>query len=229
MSSSTKVDVTFVSDEDIPECFRIVSESFGHNEVFVDSYFPNHATPSGRVQGSNRLMTWKNTSPESVFLKAVVSVEESATVKEQVVGLAVWTHMKDIPPEKLEEAENAEEFWPDLNDRKFMAALWKDYVKLRSQAVRDSRGNGVYVLELLAVHPDYQRLGAGTALVSWGIKASDKAQVKAVVEGTKVGRRLYEKCGFSAEIEEMLFDTGGEFAERAKPELIFLTREPDSS
>ncbi|KAI1348039.1 hypothetical protein F5Y01DRAFT_293341 [Xylaria sp. FL0043] len=106
-----------------------------------------------------------------------------------------------------------------------MAALWKDYIKPRSQAVRDSGGNGVYVLELLAVQPDHQRLGAGTALVSWGVEASDRSQVKAVVEGTPAGRRLYEKCGFSAEIEEMIFDTGEEFAERAKPKLVFMTRE----
>lgn len=34
------------------------------------------------------------------------------------------------------------------------------------------------VLELLAVHPDHQRLGAGTALVQWGIKSADKQGLK---------------------------------------------------
>ena len=33
------------------------------------------------------------------------------------------------------------------------------------------------VLELLAVHPDYQRLGAGTALVKWGTHAADDKRV----------------------------------------------------
>jgi GNAT superfamily N-acetyltransferase len=33
------------------------------------------------------------------------------------------------------------------------------------------------VLELLAVHPDYQRLGAGTALVKWGTKAADEQRL----------------------------------------------------
>ena len=49
---------------------------------------------------------------------------------------------------------------------------------------------------------------------------------QAVVEGTPVGRHLYEHCGLSAEIEEMRFDVGQEFAGRRIPKLIYLTREP---
>ncbi|KKY36475.1 hypothetical protein UCDDA912_g03546 [Diaporthe ampelina] len=48
----------------------------------------------------------------------------------------------------------------------------------------------------------------------------------AIVEGTPVGRKLYEQCGLSAEIEEMRFDVGEEYVERRKPKLVFLTREP---
>ncbi|KAI1750347.1 hypothetical protein F4782DRAFT_254063 [Xylaria castorea] len=226
MSTSNQLDVTLLGDEDIPTCFKILSESFGHDAPFVDAYFPNHDTLRGQVQGSNRLTTWKRTSDDSVFLKAVTSIDGDLAKSERIVGLAVWTHMKDIPPQKLEDAEIVEEIWPDMNDRKFMANLWENYVKPRTRAVKDSDGRGVYVLELLAVHPDYQCLGAGTGLVTWGVQASDKLQVKAVVEGTPAGRRLYEKCGFVAEIEEMRFDPGEEFSEKPKPKLIFMVREP---
>lgn len=34
------------------------------------------------------------------------------------------------------------------------------------------------VLELLAVDPKYQRLGAGAALVKWGIRAADDKGMK---------------------------------------------------
>ncbi|KAI0466535.1 hypothetical protein F4859DRAFT_497111 [Xylaria cf. heliscus] len=226
MSILNEIDVSLLTDEDIPTCFKILSESFAHGAPFVDAYFPNHDTLSGQVQGSNRLIEWKHASEEAMFLKAVTSINGDLGKRERIIGLAVWTHMKDIPPQKLEDAENVEEIWPDKTDRKFMAGLWEDYVKPRTQAVKDSGGKGVYVLELLAVHPDYQRLGAGTALVTWGIRASDKLQVKAVVEGTPAGRRAYEKCGFVAEIEGMRFDHGEEFSERPKPNLIFMVREP---
>ncbi|KAI0401787.1 hypothetical protein F4802DRAFT_609096 [Xylaria palmicola] len=226
MSSSNGISVTLLCDEDIPTCFKILSESFGHDAPFVDSYFPNHDTLPGQVQGANRLSAWKRTTPESVFLKAVTSADGEATEKERIVGLAIWTHMKDIPSEELEAVEKAHEVWPDVNDRRFMARLWRDYVQPRTRAIRDSRGRGVYVLELLAIHPDYQGLGAGTALVTWGTKAADELRVTAVVESTPAGRRVYEKCGLRADIEEMVFDANGEFADRAKPKLIFMMREP---
>jgi predicted N-acetyltransferase YhbS len=34
------------------------------------------------------------------------------------------------------------------------------------------------VLELLAVDPDFQRMGAGSALVAWGTKAADQKGIK---------------------------------------------------
>jgi N-acetylglutamate synthase-like GNAT family acetyltransferase len=40
------------------------------------------------------------------------------------------------------------------------------------------------VLELLAVHPDYQRLGAGRGLVTWGTKKADEIGVKVLVSNS---------------------------------------------
>ncbi|KAI1393378.1 uncharacterized protein F4822DRAFT_10146 [Hypoxylon trugodes] len=226
MGSANKVSVALLSDEDIPTCFQVVSKSFGHDAPFVDIYFPNHDTPSGQAQGSKRLLAWKQTDPSSTFLKAVTQAGPDGP--EQIIGLAVWTLMKEAPEAELEKAENVEENWPDRDDREFMARLWREYVAPRSRIVEESGGKGVYVLELLAVHPDYQRLGAGAALVEWGTSAADELGLKSVVEGTPVARRLYEKCGFRVEIEEMRFDTGKEFAARRKPKLIFMTRAPES-
>ncbi|KAI2636962.1 acyl-CoA N-acyltransferase [Hypomontagnella submonticulosa] len=227
MVSQGKIDVTLLSDEDIPTCFQVLSKSFGHNAPFVDIYFPNHDTPSGQAQGSKRLTAWKQSPDGSIFLKAAKRSGDGG--QEQIVGLAIWTFMKEAPPAELEKAENVEEVWPDKDDREYMTRLWREYVIPRTQTINESDGKGVYVLELLAVHPDYQRLGAGTALVQWGTKAADEQRVKAVVEGTPAGRRCYEKCGFKPQIEEMRFDVGEEFKERKKPKLIFLTREPEPS
>lgn len=52
--------------------------------------------------------------------------------------------------------------------------------------------------------------------------------MQAIVEGTPVGRHLYEKCGFCAEVEEMQFDVGEEFIGRRKPKLTFLARDPEA-
>ncbi|XXH00584.1 hypothetical protein Hte_006932 [Hypoxylon texense] len=219
MAPTGKVSISLLSDEDIPICFQILSQSFGHDKPFVDIYFPNHDTPQGQVQGSQRLTTWKHASKNTTFLKAVVSPDTKDAhdgSPERIIGFGIWTLMKTAPPAELEKAENIET-WPDEDDREFMARLWKDYVIPRSQAVEDSGGKGAY---------DYQRLGAGTALVEWGTNAADELGVKAVVESSPAGRRVYQKCGFRTEIEEMRFDTGERFAKRRKPILIFMSREP---
>ncbi|KAI0832203.1 hypothetical protein F5Y06DRAFT_290463 [Hypoxylon sp. FL0890] len=226
MASANKVDVALLSDEDIPTCFQIFSKSFGHDAPFVDINFPGHDTPAGQAQGSRRFAKWKQTSENSTFLKAVTRAGPGD--QERIIGLAIWTLMKEAPPADLDKVEDVEEIWPDEGDREFMTRLWREYVIPRSKAINDSCGKGVYVLELLVVHPDYQRLGAGTALVSWGTRAADEQALKAVVEGTPAGRRLYEQCGFLTEIDEMRFDVGEEFAGRRKPKLTFLTREPRS-
>ncbi|KAI8630534.1 hypothetical protein F5Y19DRAFT_428046 [Xylariaceae sp. FL1651] len=226
MSFKNAVSIALASNEDMPTCFQVLSESFGHDAPFIDIYFPSHDTPLGQAMGSERLMKWKQAAKSSTFLKAVVQANEGG--HEQLIGIAVWTYMKEAPSPKLEKVEDVEHVWPDSDDREYMSRLWRDYVVPRTQAITASNGKGVYVLELLAVHPDYQRLGAGTALVTWGTKAADAQGVKAVVEGTPVARRLYEQCGLRAEIEEMRFDTGEEFIGRRKPKLLFMTREPRS-
>ncbi|KAI1658651.1 hypothetical protein F4813DRAFT_355838 [Daldinia decipiens] len=224
MPSVNKVDISPLSDEEIPIAFQVLSKSFGHEAPFVDIYFPSHDTPSGQAQGSKRLTVWKQTSEASTFLKATTRGDQGD--QELIIGFAVWTLMKEAPPAELAKTENVEEVWPDEADREFMTRLWSDYVIPRSKAIEDSGGKGVYVLELLAVHPEYQRLGAGTALVEWGTKKADQQGLQAVVEGTPIARRLYEKSGLRAKIEEMRFDVGDEFASRRKPKLIFMTREP---
>ncbi|KAI1651068.1 uncharacterized protein F4817DRAFT_312421 [Daldinia loculata] len=59
-----------------------------------------------------------------------------------------------------------------------------------------------------------------------GLRDPLACEETAIVEGTPVARWLYEKCSLRANIEEMRFDVGDEFAGRRKPKLIFMTREP---
>lgn len=142
MVSQGKIDVTLLSDEDIPTCFQVLSKSFGHNAPFVDIYFPNHDTPSGQAQGSKRLTAWKQSPDGSIFLKAAKRSGDGG--QEQIVGLAIWTFMKEAPPAELEKAENVEEVWPDKDDREYMTRLWREYVIPRTQTINESDGKGVY-------------------------------------------------------------------------------------
>ena len=139
-ASTSKVEVALVSDEDIPTCCRILSESFAHNEPFIDAWFPHHETSSGQAQGTKRLLEWKETSPESTFLKAVTYRDN----QEQIMGFAIWKREKEQIPAELDKTEDVEEIWPNKNDREYMARLWRDYVVPQNKAISDSKGKGVY-------------------------------------------------------------------------------------
>lgn len=142
MAPGSRVDVALVSDEDMPKCVEVMSKAFGHDAPFVDIYFPNHDTPDGQAQASKRLTTWKQGSESSTFLKAVLRAEAGG--QENIIGLAIWTLMKEAPPSELAKVENVEEVWPDKDDREFMTRLWREYVIPRTQSIENSDGKGIY-------------------------------------------------------------------------------------
>ena len=224
---TNRITVALVSDEDIPTCMQILTKSFGNDEPFLDAWFPHHWTQSGQAQGTKRLKTLGRASPDSIFLKAVTQPSDGG--EEQIVGYAIWKHEKETIPSELDEVEeeDVEKVWPDKNDRAYMAQLWRDYVVPLNRAVEQSDGKGVYILEFLAVLPEYQGMGAGAALVKWGTNAADKQGVSSVVVGTPVARRLYEKCGMVPDARVMRFEVGEGFAEfegRRRPELTFFKK-----
>lgn len=51
-------------------------------------------------------------------------------------------------------------------------------------------------LEVLAVHPAYQRQGLGSTLLSWGMVQASRHQLPVVVAATHNGKHLYRKHGF---------------------------------
>jgi hypothetical protein len=140
-----KVTVALLSDEDIPECFQILSKSFGHDAPFVDIYYPKHETPSGQEKGSRRLAAWKKSAKNCTFLKAVVQVgEEEEEAKERIAGWAVWTFSNEAPPAEIAKLGGANEIWPDREDLLFMANLWREYMKPRTAAIQSTEGKGAF-------------------------------------------------------------------------------------
>jgi GNAT superfamily N-acetyltransferase len=57
-------------------------------------------------------------------------------------------------------------------------------------------GNAFLQLQILATHPQYQGLGAGTALCNWGLKMARLENVPVAVFASPMGRKLYRKLGF---------------------------------
>ena len=62
--------------------------------------------------------------------------------------------------------------------------------------IRNRKLIGAIVLALLAVHQQYQRRGAGTLLVQWGLRKSESLRLPAYLEASPAGHQLYSKLGF---------------------------------
>ena len=52
---------------------------------------------------------------------------------------------------------------------------------------------------MLSTHPDYERKGAASMLMKWGTEIADNLRLKSFVQGSPVGRSMYERHGFIAE------------------------------
>jgi hypothetical protein len=143
MTAKPTASVKLCSDADIPASFLVLSKSFAHDAPFVDIYYPQHDTSAGQTKGSARLLAWKRDAKDSFFLKAVTQ-SESDSSREEIIGLAIWTHMKEPPPADFEKVERMDETWPDGSDREFMKALWREYVIPRSEAVEKAGSEGLF-------------------------------------------------------------------------------------
>ncbi|KAF2239993.1 acyl-CoA N-acyltransferase [Viridothelium virens] len=225
---TSHVDVTIniaaCTEVDIPQCMEIISAAFQHNAPFVDIYFPNHDT-TGRAQALERLHNWFTSDPDAQFLKA----EKNG----RVLGFAVWTHTlssKNPSPNDLKDAEDVDAVWGRLGEdgekeKRFVEQVWYSYVQPRRAAVFAApEGKGVMVLEVLAVHPESQRIGLGERLTRWGCEKADENGLEAIVEATRAGKRCYERCGFRTEIDQMIFDVEDQFKSRRLPDISFMRR-----
>ena len=87
---------------------------------------------------------------------------------------------------------------------KFMAGIFK--------ARWDIMGTRPYVLlDILTTHPDHHRRGAGTMLLKWGIDKADQLGLDSYLEGSSLGRPLYERHGYQPvrEVKSDLSEFGG--------------------
>lgn len=66
--------------------------------------------------------------------------------------------------------------------------------------------NVVPALNWMAVHPAHRRCGIGSLLMEAGIQKADNLEVECWLEGSSMGKPLYEKFGFQS-LFKIGFDT----------------------
>ncbi|KAI6081815.1 acyl-CoA N-acyltransferase [Hypoxylon rubiginosum] len=94
--------------------------------------------------------------------------------------------------------------WPDGADVSFAEEVFGLMDRKRKEVMGDRPH---WYLEMLGVRKEFQRRGAGKALLRWGLKQADEAGIEAYLTASPAGTPLYQMHGFDI-VETVLIDDG---------------------
>jgi aminocarboxymuconate-semialdehyde decarboxylase len=226
-------------DKDIIEGNHCVSEAFGRQtqDAIWKALNPNWDTEAGRaLNAQNLIKRWKTATtnkdgkPNTVFLKATVP-DPNKQGERKVAGMAIWTQLSNIEGYGDTFTGDMTEILADFNDtekrfaEQMFRSLWKrriEYIKQVSESGRNPPA--IFVLDMCAVHPDFQRRGIAGKLVQVGLEeAKERGNLECTTEGSAMGHTVYRKLGFKDEgVGNIVFEVDDEFQSRDKPPNVFL-------
>ncbi|KAJ7075009.1 acetyltransferase [Mycena belliarum] len=221
------------SASDFEQGFDALRNAFGtqmHDGIW-DALYPSWDTPAGRAQGVARLIKrWETCNPAfTTHLKATLPDPDKPGSR-RIVGMAIWCQFSAVegqgePPQEGVPADFAAYFPGDEAGARYISQLLNSMKKRRFEAIRKKAGaqpSAVIVLDICAVDPAFQRRGAASALVQWGLdEAKRRGGLEAMTEGSLMGRLAYVKLGFRS-MGEIEYEVDEEFAARNRPSNLFM-------
>ncbi|KAF8853522.1 hypothetical protein BDZ45DRAFT_657901 [Acephala macrosclerotiorum] len=212
------LELSVATEDDIPQIIRFQYAAFHSINPMHRLIYPSPLpVPDSIIRSTidRTLKAWREDQKHITWAivkdtdTKVKDVFGDGEVKERVVAAAKWIIWP--PGEALKEGEKR---WPDKIDASWVkpsedpekpnlgngAADDKEYVEWVMEEFFSRRrerivGSAV-LLDVCCTDPEYHRRGAGKMLVQWGTGRADELGVKAFVEASLEGRRLYESCGF---------------------------------
>lgn len=227
------------TEKDLYQANYCVSEAFGRQakDAVWKLMNPGWDTEVGQaLNAQNLIKRWKSITsnkdgkPHTIFLKATAP-DPKKDGERRVVGLAIWTQLSYVEgygdpfkgdmTEALGSLEDTDKRFADQMFR----SLWKrriEYIQQVSESGRDPPA--IFVLDLCAVDPAFQRRGIAGKLVQWGLEeAKQRGNLECTTEGSAMGRAVYKKLGFKDEgVGDIIFEVDDEFQSWDKPPNVFL-------
>ncbi|KAH7068049.1 hypothetical protein BKA63DRAFT_478331 [Paraphoma chrysanthemicola] len=225
------------TEKDLVQANYCVAEAFGRQAKDAVWMLMNPGWESEVGQALNAqalIKRWKSTTtnkdgkPNTVFLKA--TLPDTETGERRVVGLAIWAQLSYVDghgdpftgdmTEPLSALEDADRRFADQMFR----SLWKrriEYVKEVSKSGREPPA--IFVLDMCAVDPAFQRRGIAGKLVQAGLdEAKRRGDLECTTEGSAMGREVYRRLGFHDEgVGDIQYNVDEEFAKRDKPPNVY--------
>lgn len=232
--------VPAATEKDIEQANYCVSEAFGR-QVKDAAWIlmnPDWDSEAGRARRSQMMIKqWKSTTndkagrPNAIYLTASVP-DPSNPEERRVAGLAIWKQLSLVEGHGIAFTGDISEALKNHDEQKqrFGTQLFRSLWKRRIEYLHEVSASGrdppaIFVLDMCAVDPVFQRRGIAAKLVQWGLEeAKRRGNLECTTEGSAMGRGVYRKLGFKDEgVGDIKWDDmDEEFQDWDKPPNVFL-------
>jgi GNAT superfamily N-acetyltransferase len=162
--------------------------------------------------------------PNTVFVKA--------TLSDTIAGLAIWQQASVVDgfgdaPSDLNKGGFLEKLYPGNEaEQRFLTQADASLFGRRREIIKEKASASppaVFVMDLCAVDPQFQRRGIARKLVQWGLdEAERRGNLECITEASTMGRLVYLQQGFKQEGGETVYKVDEEFRDRDLPSNIVL-------
>ncbi|KAI6775826.1 hypothetical protein HG530_002584 [Fusarium avenaceum] len=170
---------TITNPEDFTGAFKASANAFGHQtkDAVWMAFNPGWDTPEGVKVGAQRMANRfssitknRDGQPNTVFVKA--------TLGDTIAGLAIWQQASVVDgfgdaPKDLDEGGFLEKLYPGNEaEQRFLAQAHASLFGRRREIIKGKASASppaVFVMDLCAVDPQFQRRGIARKLVQWGL------------------------------------------------------------
>lgn len=229
------------STEDFGRFFDISVNAFARQakDGIWMTLHPGWETPEGREKAiSGYIKRWssatkdRNGDPNTIFLKATVPRQDDSG-KDEIAGVAIWVQAStvdgygDPPTNDVDKVMNVEGLYPgNKTEQEYLRQILRSFHARRVEIAKEiasSSSPALMILDLCAVDPAFQRLGAATKLVEWGLgEANRRGGMEAMLEASIMGKHVYKKLGFRQEGGELECQVDERFKQRDRPSVVIM-------
>ncbi|KAK4129147.1 N-acetyltransferase-like protein [Parathielavia appendiculata] len=199
MPSNPCIRVREATRDDIGAIVDINFTAFDDN-VMNRLMYPGGVTADVKAKYASKLFPQDNAGTPANEGQTVLCVAEYLPEPTdgpgEIVAFARWLLQREPRTEagwKAKEFNATTETWGEGCD----VAVVNAFIGEMTRIQRDhAQGEAALYLSLLACSPTRQRLGAGSALLKWGVDLADSLGLPSRVEASPAGYRLYKKFGY---------------------------------
>ncbi|KAL2264247.1 hypothetical protein VTK26DRAFT_9023 [Humicola hyalothermophila] len=204
MASKHRISVRAATPADVDAISDVNFAAFDDN-VMNKLMYPNGITDELREKNRERFMPAlvKDDKPEDkkkgqelLYVAEYWPPNSPADAPGEIIAMAKWTLYREPRTEEEWKADDfkatAERFGQGSN----LAFIDAFIGGLNSKTQSHVKGDPHLHLGVLACRPDRQGLGAGTALLRWGLDLADSLGIPTHLEASPAGYPLYRKFGF---------------------------------